>query len=80
MDKIDKFLRKLSNAESTLLMKVIADILAYKTERYDVKKLTGYRDIYRVRIGNKRIIYRQLSDDIEILDVSLRSEKTYRDY
>lgn len=80
MDKIDKFLRKLSKAESTLLIKVIADIIVQRTERYDIKKLKGYRDIYRVRVGSKRIIFRQLLDDIEILDVSLRNEKTYRDY
>ena len=80
MDKIDKFLKKLSKAEAALLIKVIADILEQKTDRYDVKKLKGYRDIYRIRIGNKRIIFRQLLDDIEVLDVSLRSEKTYKDY
>jgi mRNA-degrading endonuclease RelE of RelBE toxin-antitoxin system len=80
MDKIDKFLKKLSKAEATLLIKVIADILEQKTDRYDVKKLRGYRDIYRIRVGNKRIIFRQLLDDIEVLDVSLRNEKTYRDY
>jgi len=80
MDKIDKFLRKLTKAESTLLIKVIADILEQKTDRYDVKKLKGCRDIYCIRIGNKRIIFRQLLDDIEVLDVSLRNEKTYKDY
>jgi mRNA-degrading endonuclease RelE of RelBE toxin-antitoxin system len=80
MDKIDKFLKKLTKAESTLLIKVIADILEQRTGQYDVKKLKGYRDIYRIRVGNKRIIFRQLLDDIEVLDVSLRNEKTYKDY
>ncbi len=80
MDKIDKFLRKLSKAESILLARVIADIIEQGTEQYDIKKLKGYRDIYRVRVGSKRIIFRQLHDDIEILEVSLRNEKTYRNY
>jgi len=79
MDKIDRFLKKLTKAESTLLIKVIADILEQRTGQYDVKKLKGYRDIYRIRVGNKRIIFRQLLDDIEVLDVSLRNEKTYKD-
>lgn len=80
MDKIDKFLNKLSKAESSLLMKVITDVLKRKTDHYDVKKLKGHTDVYRIRVGNKRIIYRQIVGDIEILDVSLRSEKTYREY
>jgi mRNA-degrading endonuclease RelE of RelBE toxin-antitoxin system len=80
MDKTDKFLNKLSGNESVRVLKTIDDILSKKAARYDLKKLKGYHDVYRVRIGTIRIIYRQLADDIEVLDVSRRNEKTYRDY
>ena len=77
MDKIDKFLRKLNAQESHIVAKAIADILSRSFDGYDRKKLNGYRDIYRIRIGTIRIIYRELADDIEMLEVSRRSEKTY---
>ena len=80
MDKIDKFLKKLDAQESDKVARTIADILSCTFDGYDRKKLKGYRDIYRIRIGTIRIIYRELADDIEVLEVSRRSEKTYRQY
>lgn len=35
-------------------------------EHYDVKKLRGYKDTYRVRVGNIRIIYEVLWDLIKV--------------
>jgi len=80
MDKIDKFLAKLNRNESIKVIDAIADILSRKTSHYDLKKLKGYNDVYRIRIGTIRIIYKQLEDDIEVLDVGRRNEKTYKDY
>lgn len=77
MDKTDKFLKKLNGSESVRVINAITGILAGKIDNYDIKKLKGYQDVYRIRIGAIRIIYRQLSDDIEVLDVGRRSEKTY---
>lgn len=44
----------------------------------DVKKLRGRDDIFRVRKGNFRIIYRDKRGDILVLAVERRSERTYR--
>ena len=46
----------------------------------NIKKLKGREDIFRVRKGNLRIIYRIEKEEIFILTVERRSEKTYRDY
>lgn len=80
MDKIDKFLAKLNNQESRKVLNAISDILSGNTSLYNLKKLKGYRDVYRIKVGTVRIIYKQLEDDIEVIDVGRRSEKTYRDY
>ena len=80
MDRTDKFLNKLSGTESARVLKAISDILSEKTTGYSVKKLKGYRDVYRIRIGTIRIIYRELENDIEVLDIGRRNEKTYREY
>jgi mRNA interferase RelE/StbE len=47
-------------------------------EYYDVKKLRGYRDTYRVRIGDLRIIYEVLWDakKVHVLLIEQR-EKAY---
>ncbi|MEM2792991.1 MAG: type II toxin-antitoxin system RelE/ParE family toxin [Candidatus Bathyarchaeia archaeon] len=47
-------------------------------EYYDVKKLKGYTDTYRVRIGNVRVIYEILWDSkkVHILLVEWR-ERAY---
>ncbi len=80
MDKIDKFLNKLNKQESLKVLNAIAGILSGKTASYNLKKLRGYSDVYRVRVGTIRIIYKQLETDIEVLDIGRRNEKTYRDY
>ncbi len=80
MDKIDKFLAKLNATESLKVLRAIDNILSRKTTDYDVKKLKGYQNVYRVRIGSIRILYTQLENDIEVIDLGHRNEKTYRDY
>ena len=80
MDKIDKFLNKLGTQESKRAMTVIEHILSRNFAEYDIKKLQGYRDVYRIRVGTIRIIFRQDTDDVRLLDISRRSEKTYKDF
>ena len=38
------------------------------------EKLTGFRDVYRVRVGNYRIVYRKTSNDIFIILVRHRRD------
>lgn len=80
MEKILKFLRKLNNRELKFTEDAISSIRQNKTGLYNVKKLTGYVDIYRLRVQNIRIIFRKEGDTVEILDIGRRSEKTYKDY
>src|SRR3989344_1809659 len=46
----------------------------------DIKKLSGYSDVYRVRTGNIRIIFLDDKRHAEVLEISRRSEKTYKDF
>lgn len=62
------------------MIKLLESIFSGKTKGLDIKKLTGYKDIYRVRFGKIRVIFRRHDSDINILEISRRSEKTYRDY
>lgn len=80
MERILKFLRKLSRKELDAVETAISDIKRGDMGRYDVKKLSGYADVYRVRVHDIRIIFQDIEGEKRIIDVSRRSEKTYRKY
>lgn len=77
MDKITKALRKLSPKQRTIIVAILSDLKQGKTRGLDIQRLQGHRDIYRVRKGDMRIIYRQTSSKIMILALEKRSERTY---
>ena len=80
MEKILKFLRKLNSYELKFTEDAILALKQNRVDSYNIKKLTGYADIYRLKIRGIRIIFRKDGDIIEILDIGRRSEKTYRDF
>lgn len=57
MDKIAKFLKYLSKKERGVLKKILSDILLLNVATYDVKKLKGHQNLFRLRHGKLRIIY-----------------------
>lgn len=79
MEKIKKFLLKLSPEERQRVEEILLHIVGGKVEHLNVKKLKGYKDVYRVRFGSIRIIFTKRDMNRKILDVSRRSDSTYRD-
>lgn len=75
MDKTKKFLSRLSQKERLVITKIVEQLLEGTLTGLDAKKLKGYSDIFRVRSGDIRIIFRQTVEDICILEISRRSEK-----
>ncbi len=80
MPKLEKLLRKLTKEEQGMVLYILPKFLERKWDKFDLKKLKGHKDIYRVRKGNIRIIFIDLKDDINILSIGRKNEKTYRDY
>lgn len=80
MDRIKKALNKLSAKEKTAVKSILLKLHSGKLLGMDIKKLQGHNDIFRIRKGSIRIIFRQKSEDILILAIEKRSEKTYRDF
>ncbi|PIR87542.1 MAG: hypothetical protein COU10_04000 [Candidatus Harrisonbacteria bacterium CG10_big_fil_rev_8_21_14_0_10_45_28] len=78
MDKIDKLLKKFSSKEKQQIKSILEKINSGKLQSLDLKKLKGYKDIFRIRKGDIRVIYR-LDDEnrISILAIERRSDKTY---
>ena len=77
MDAIEKALKKLSERERRWVKDVLARIPAGKARGLDIKKLKGRDDIFRVRKGDIRIIYRKSGDAIYLLSIGRKKEQTY---
>lgn len=80
MDKIQKVLRRLNGKEKKVVKPLLAKILTGQLEGLDVLKLSGHKDIYRVKKGSWRVIYQLVGKETILLTIERRSEKTYRDF
>lgn len=78
-DRISKVLDRLTDKEREAIQEILQKIARGDFEGCDVKKLQGLPDVYRVRKGTWRIIFRMSHpDDVRILAVERRSDTTYR--
>ena len=77
MDKISKTLKKLSTKEKIKVKILLEKILSGAFSNVDIKKLKARDDIYRIRQGNLRIIFRKRETVITILTIERRSDTTY---
>lgn len=78
MDKITKALRKLTRKERDWIKEILKRLNSRNINGLDVKKLKGREDIFRVRKGDIRIIYRLAEKEIFVLAIERRNEKTYK--
>lgn len=78
MDKIAKALEKFNTDERNKIKAILLKINSGVFTGLDIKKLKGHDNIFRVRKGKIRIIYRiNQNNNIYILTVERRSDKTY---
>ena len=80
MDKIQKALNRLSDKEKRIVKEVLDRLQNNDLLGLDLQKLKGHQDLFRVRKGDLRIIYRKLKSQIMLVAIERRSEKTYRDF
>lgn len=79
MDKISKILEKLTEKERGIIKYILSNLLSGEIKGFDIKKLKGREDVFRVRKGKLRVIYRiEENKKIFIIAVERRSEDTYR--
>lgn len=79
MDKIQKFLQKLSDKNRKIVEDLIAKILNREFHGLDIKRLKGLNGLFRVRKGSIRIIFLQEEEVFRIISIDHRSESTYKD-
>jgi mRNA-degrading endonuclease RelE of RelBE toxin-antitoxin system len=78
MDKISKALKKLKLAERKTVKNIILLIEGGQYLTLDLKKLKGYDNIFRVRHGRWRVIFKVDGINIKILTLEKRNDNTYK--
>ena len=79
MDRISKFLNKLSQKEMTIVKDVLEKIKKAETANLDMKKLKGADNFFRIRKGDIRIIYRiNEKEEIILLNIERKNDNTYK--
>lgn len=78
MDRLAKALGKLSLKERKVIESMLRRLIVGDIQQMDIKKLKNRDDIYRVRKGDIRIIYRRdAQGKIFLLTIERRSDTTY---
>ncbi len=79
MDRIKKALEKLTPKEREKIKKILIKLKNRQLGNLNLKKLKGRGDIFRIRQGQIRIIYRiDQKGNIFILTIERKSDTTYK--
>jgi len=78
MDKIAKVLESLSSKERESIRKIVLKIKSGVFVGFDLKKLKGHNNIFRIRSGKLRVIFKKQDDGkFFVLAIERRTDKTY---
>lgn len=81
MDKIAKALQNLSAKERIFIKNILLKIKINSLSGFDLKKLKNCDNIFRIRKGKLRIIFKkQENGQYFILAIERRSDKTYNNF
>ena len=77
MDRIAKQLEKFSPKERARVKKLLLAIKSGQLSGIDIKKLKGFNDIFRARLGSIRVIFHRTDLGIKLLSLGRRNDHTY---
>ena len=81
MDHIEKLLRRVPPKHRAQILAALECLQNRECRAMlRIEKLSGSSSAFKIHAGRYRIIFTASGTDIEILDVRLRNEKTYRDF
>jgi mRNA interferase RelE/StbE len=72
--------KELDRVSKSEILKIRSKILNLKNfpEVDNIKKLKLFQDLFRLRSGNYRVVFKVENDVIKITHIRLRNEKTYK--
>lgn len=80
MEQWRKQLRKIPRSNQTRVLAALFLIFARDFVTLDRLQLKGSENIFRVRVGNYRILYHDDGEVITIKAIPRRDENTYKDF
>ena len=79
MDKIEKFLKKLSPKEQEMFLLLMLQLQADYTKVPQLKAISGQKKMFRIRVGKYRIIFKvKQAKKVEIIRITKRDDRTYK--
>ena len=80
-DKLAKVLRSLPPKQLNLVLSVIDQILLNDLFGLDIKRLKGHKGMFRVRVGNYRVIFIVRDGEAPKIEaIAKRNERTYKNF
>jgi mRNA-degrading endonuclease RelE of RelBE toxin-antitoxin system len=80
MDKIQKTLNKIGSKQAGRIIVVFTKIKSNNFDGLDIKKLKGFKYLFRVKAGEYRVVYQKTPEKIEVVGLYKRDDNTYRKY
>mgnify|MGYP000045938283 CR=1 FL=1 len=80
MNKIEKFLKKLSHKNRQEIRDILNKVLLEELQGLDIKKLKGHKNLFRVRVGGTRIIFSQEDRSLNVVFIGKRGDSKYKKF
>ncbi len=80
MEKWKKQLRKIPRKSRNRILSALTQLLVRDFSTLDRLRLKGYENIFRIRVGNYRIIYHDDGEKITLKAIPRRDENAYSDF
>jgi len=74
MEKVVKFIKKLDRKRREQIYPILFDIYDLNLDHLDIKKLQGYENRFRVRVGKIRIIFEKRGKQGIVLEINTRGD------
>lgn len=78
MDKLQKALAKLPARHKRAFEFIMLRLWSRDFVGLKIARLKGHKDIYRVKHGDLRVVFKMNSNQLLVMQAGLRSEKTYK--
>jgi mRNA-degrading endonuclease RelE of RelBE toxin-antitoxin system len=78
MDRISKTILRLSKEDAIKAREIVSRIILNDLQGLNVKKLKGFKNLFRIRFGVVRIVFEDLGEVKKIIFVGKRSDNTYK--
>ena len=72
---VEQFIKFIERSPyKAILLKIVQDIMENNLEKYDIKPIEGTTNLYRIRKGSIRFIFRKTSQGNRIIEVNNRGD------